>query len=90
MPGVSRVTVDTAVGTIVGNLAPKVIVEGVPIVVVGAAVEPHAPCPIPPHCDATMSGSSAKVKANSILICREGDAATCGHTATGSGKVFAG
>ena len=31
MPGVSRVTVDTAVGTIVGNPAPKVIVEGVPL-----------------------------------------------------------
>ena len=90
MPGVSRVTVDTAVGTIVGNLAPKVIVEGVPIVVKGAAVEPHARCPIPPHCDAVMSGSSAKVQANAIFICREGDAATCGHTATGSGKVFAG
>ena len=60
MPGVSRVTVDTAVGTIVGNLAPKVIVEGVPIVVVGAAVEPHAPCPIPPHCDAVMAFAAVR------------------------------
>lgn len=90
MPGISRVGIDTAVGTIVGNLAPKVIVEGVPIVVKGASVEPHAPCPIPPHCDAVMDAHSQKVKANGIFICREGDAATCGHTATGSGKVFAG
>jgi hypothetical protein len=37
-----------------------------------------------------MSGSSSTVYANGILICREGDPATCGHPATGSGNVFSG
>ena len=41
MPGVSRVGVDTAAGTIVGNLAPTVFVNGSPIAVKGAEVTPH-------------------------------------------------
>ena len=43
MPGAVRVGVDTAGGTITGNLAPKVLVNGFPIGVIGAAIEPHAP-----------------------------------------------
>jgi uncharacterized Zn-binding protein involved in type VI secretion len=37
-----------------------------------------------------MKGHSGTVKANGIPICRAGDDATCGHTASGSGDVKAG
>jgi hypothetical protein len=43
MPGISRITQDTAGGTIVGVLAPKVFVNGTPIAVKGAAVSGHGP-----------------------------------------------
>jgi uncharacterized Zn-binding protein involved in type VI secretion len=87
MPGVSRVNADTAAGTIVGNLAPTVFVNGNPIAVKGADVSGHGRGS---HRSPVMDGSSSTVYANGILICREGDAATCGHPATGSGNVFSG
>lgn len=89
MPGVSRVTIDTAGGTIVGALVPSVNVNGVPIAVIGAAVTPHPP--VPPHTTApAMAEGSGTVFAGGIPVCRAGDAASCGHAATGSGDVFAG
>lgn len=89
MPGVSRVGVDTAGGTIVGNLAPTVFINGAPCVVQGAAVEPHPT--VPPHTGApVMAGHSATVFACGIPVCRQGDLASCGHPATGSDNVFAG
>lgn len=87
MPGISRVGVDAAGGTITGNLAPTVFVNGSPIAVKGAAVAGHGPSP---HASPTMSGSSSTVYANGIQVCRAGDAATCGHAASGSGDVNAG
>lgn len=89
MPGVSRVGVDTAGATIVGVLAPTVCVNGSNIVCQGAAVTPHLPGP--PHSTSpVMVGASGTVYAGGIAVCRQGDAASCGHTATGSGDVFAG
>lgn len=88
MPGVSRVGVDLAGGMIVGNLAPTVFANGSPVAVQGAAVESHPP--VPPHTGApSMVGHSGTVYANGIGTCRQGDAASCGHAATGSGDVFA-
>ena len=87
MPGIARVGVDTAGGTITGNLAPTVFVNGSPIAVKGAAVAGHG---AGPHASPTMDGASGKVYANGIAVCREGDAATCGHPASGSGTVSAG
>ncbi len=79
---------DAAGGTVVGNLAPTVRVNGAPVVVQGAAVTSHGNAP---HNAATMAGHSATVRANGILVCRAGDAATCGHTlAPGSSNVRAG
>ena len=80
MQGVSRVGADAAGGTIVGNLAPTVFVNGKPIVVKGATVDGHGRSP---HSSPVMSGSSSTVYANNILICRQGDTATCGHVASG-------
>ena len=87
MPGIARVGVDAAGGTIVGNLAPTVFVNGSPIAVQGAAVAPHGRSP---HNAAVMVGASGTVKANGIPVCRAGDAASCGDTASGSGTVNAG
>jgi uncharacterized Zn-binding protein involved in type VI secretion len=87
MPGISRVNQDTAGGTITGNLAPTVFVNGNPIACLGAAVQSHG---LAPHAAPTMSGHSSTVNANGIPICRAGDQATCGHAASGSANVFAG
>jgi uncharacterized Zn-binding protein involved in type VI secretion len=87
MPGISRVGVDAAGGKIVGNLAPTVYVNNAPVVVKGATVEGHGRSP---HSGPVMDKSSGTVRANNIEICRAGDAASCGHAATGSGDVNAG
>lgn len=86
--GVSRVGLDTAGGLIIGPpLAPTVFVNGAPIVVVGTVVAPHG---TGPHAAAVMVGGSATVYAGGLPVCRDGDAASCGDTATGSNDVFAG
>lgn len=87
MPGISRVGVDAAGGTITGNLAPTVFVNGAPIAVKGAAVASHGR---DPHSSPVMVGCSGTVYAQGIAVVRAGDAASCGHTASGSGNVFAG
>jgi uncharacterized Zn-binding protein involved in type VI secretion len=87
MAGVSRVGVDNAGGTIVGNLAPTVKVNGSPVAVQGAQVSGHGRGS---HSNPVMQGHSGTVKANGIPICRAGDPASCGHPATGSGDVKAG
>ena len=87
MPGVSRVGVDSAGGTIIGNLVPSVTVNGAPIAVMGAAVAGHG---LPPHASPVMVGHSGTVTAGGIPICRAGDAASCGHPASGSSNVSAG
>lgn len=85
MPGAARVGIDAAGGTIVGNLAPTVFVDNSPIAVKGAAVSGHGK---PPHASPVMSGASGNVFANNIPVCRAGDAATCGHAASGSADVI--
>lgn len=87
MGGIARVGVDTAGGTITGNLAPTVFVNGSPVAVIGAAIAGHGKAP---HAAPTMAAGSGTVKAQGIGVCRAGDAATCGHAASGSGNVTAG
>ncbi len=87
MPGVSRVGLDVAGGTIIGVLVPTVRVNGRKVAVKGAAVAGHGPSP---HSNPVMVGCSSTVRAGGIGVCRRGDAASCGHTATGSSDVFAG
>jgi uncharacterized Zn-binding protein involved in type VI secretion len=86
MPGIARVGKDTAGGIITGSLAPTVIVNGFPIAVKGAAVASHG---YTPHDSAVMVGSSGDVIANGIQICRAGDSASCGDSASGSSDVIA-
>lgn len=87
MPGVSRISKDAAGGTIVEALAPSVRVNGSPVAVLGCAVAPHG---FGLHAGPVMAAASGTVFAEGIAICREGDQASCGHPATGSGNVFAG
>lgn len=87
MPGVARIDQDQAGGTITGVLAPTVFVNGTNVAVIGAEVEPHG---TGLHAAPVMAEGSATVFAEGIAVCREGDAANCGHTATGSGDVAAG
>lgn len=87
MPGISRVGIDKAGGVVTGNLAPTVFVNGAPIVVKGATIEPHGP---QPHGSPVMDEASVDVFANGIGICRTGDLATCGHPITGSRNVLTG
>lgn len=87
MPGVSRVAVDTAGGIIAEALAPSVRVNGAPVAVLGCAVAPHG---AGAHAGPVMAAASGTVFAEGIAICRAGDAASCGHLASGSGNVNAG
>ncbi len=87
MPGVSRISQDSAGGTIIGILAPRVFVNGTNVAVKGAAVAGHG---LGVHAGPVMAGASGTVFANGIGVCRQGDAASCGHLAMGSGNVFAG
>ena len=87
MPGISRINQDTAGGTIIGILAPSVFVNGTPIAVLHCAVQGHGSGA---HAGPVMAQASSSVFAESIPVCRQGDAASCGHPATGSANAFAG
>ena len=66
----------------------KVRADGTACVVQGDGVTPHPPNPtLPPHANATMARASAKVFIGGVAAVRAGDAATCGHAASGSSKV---
>ena len=87
MPGVTRKGTDVAGGALVQG-SPNVFANSKSAVRKGDGVAahgkpPHAPMPV-------MVGKSATVFVNSIGVCRRGDAASCGHPASGSGNVFAG
>ena len=87
MPGIARVGQDTAGGLINGGGQSTVFVNGKLAAVIGDAVASHG---VGPHASATMAQGSSTVFAEGIGVCREGDAATCGHTATGSSNTLAG
>jgi uncharacterized Zn-binding protein involved in type VI secretion len=87
MPGVARVGVDAAGGIIKGVLAPSVLVNGAPVAVKGADVTGHGSGL---HAGPVMVGASGTVFAEGIGVCRAGDAANCGDTASGSANVLAG
>ncbi|MEX0304351.1 MAG: PAAR domain-containing protein [Leisingera sp.] len=87
MPGVSRIGQDAAGGTIVEALAPSVRVNGSSVAVLGCAVAPHG---FGVHGAPVMASASGTVFAEGIAVCRQGDLASCGHAASGSGDVSAG
>ena len=82
MPGVSLVGTDAAGGTITGQLQSRVFDRGSALAVIGDSVAPHGP-PTPPHQSAVMAEGSSRVYIDGIPVCRAGDAASCGHAASG-------
>ena len=86
MPGIARVGVDSAGGIILGGGQSTVFVNGSLAAVIGDAVAGHG---LGIHAGPTMAEGSSDVFAENIGVCREGDAATCGDTATGSSDSFA-
>lgn len=87
MAGIARVGVDKAGGIITGSLSPTVNVNGSPIAVKNAGVLAHGSAT---HTAPIMQQASSTVFAQGKAVCRAGDAATCGHTASGSTNVNAG
>ena len=88
MPGVARVTDDTAGGTQLGGNQHWVYIDDTLVVVRGDDVLSHPPCPqVPAHCAAVMVGASSWVYIDDRPICRAGDLASCGHPSTGSDWV---
>ena len=85
MPGVSRVGIDIAGGLIIGVLAPRTIVNGVPVTVVGAAIVPHG---LGPHGSPFMITGTSRWIANGIQVCRAGDLANCGHATSGGSRTL--
>lgn len=86
MPGVSRETIDSAGGPLIATVT-TVKVNNQSIIVQGDPVTSHGSSP---HNAAVMVGASGTVKAGGKFVCRQGDAASCTHTASGSGDVIAG
>jgi len=86
MPGISRDTIDNAGGSLIATVT-TIKVNNQSIIVKNDSVTSHDSGP---HTNATMIGSSGTVKAGGKFVCRQGDNASCGHTATGSGDVNAG
>jgi uncharacterized Zn-binding protein involved in type VI secretion len=80
----SRVQVDTAGGLINTNGQSHVRIVGKFWAIVGDAVAGHGTAP---HDVATMTQGSNFVKIGGVAACRAGNAASGGHTATGSGPV---
>lgn len=87
MPGISRVGQDAAGGTILPGANGSVFVNGMLAAVRGCPVAGHGKNE---HSGPSMVGASGSVFVQGIGVCRQGDPASCGHTASGSGDVFAG
>lgn len=82
-----RTGVDTAGGGIIGPGSPIQSIlrdQGQAVAVFAEPVQNHG---TGGHASATMVGSNNVLRAAGVLACRLGDAATCGHTATGSGVL---
>jgi len=88
MPGIQRQGDTNSAGGAATSGVASVRVNGIPVVVAGASVAPHAPWPQrrrnphPPHASATTTGSGT-VRAEGIPVVLAGDVDTCGHARTG-------
>lgn len=85
MAGVVRKDTDSAGGILIGGSS-NVFCENHPVVRIGDAVQGHGSGP---HSSPKMNQGSPNVFVNGIPLCRAGDTASCGHTASGSSTVFA-
>ena len=79
MPAVAQVNKSSAGGTISGPGVSSVVVEGYTISVKGDNVQGHGQSP---HNAPTMNQGSSTVFAGGKAVCRQGDSASCGHSAS--------
>ena len=84
--GICRNSVDTAGGALISSQS-SVKANGENVIVNGNSVTPHGDSP---HNSATMIAGSNNVFVGGIAVCNAGDAATCGHNASGSDNVNVG
>ena len=84
--GICRNSVDTAGGALISSQS-SVKANGENVIVNGNSVTPHC---YSPHKSATMIAGSNNVFVGGIAVCNAGDAATCGHNASGSDNVNVG
>lgn len=82
MPGVAVKAVDVAGGPQIGGHAPWFTVDGQVVVCVGDPVTPHG---VAKHADPYMAEGVDWFTIDGIPVCREGNAADCGHPTTGRG-----
>lgn len=85
MPGICRDN-DTAGGDLIASQS-SVYANDEKVIVDGDAVAGHGD---PPHAAPTMTAGSNNVFVGNVAVCNAGDAASCGHTASGSGDVIVG
>lgn len=79
--GVTRVGADAAGGRVEGGGQSFVRAGGDLLALVGDAVAPHGAAP---HSSATLAAGSTVLRIGGTAVVRAGDAATCGHPATGA------
>ena len=86
--GAARTLLDSAGGLIIGPGESTVLVNSMPISVLGDAITSHGENQ---HLAASMLiGSPRSVLAGGVPVVRQGDPSTCGHISTGSGNVLIG
>jgi uncharacterized Zn-binding protein involved in type VI secretion len=94
MPAAARLNdPDTSDGVIVGAVASKTVINGVPVALVGSIDSAHSPWgpPHPPHAAATIISGSSTVICEGKAVARVGDPLSCGHViASGSPNVIVG
>jgi uncharacterized Zn-binding protein involved in type VI secretion len=78
MPAVCRIGVDKAGGTILSSSNGTVLVNGIPASVMGSKVAGHGKGS---HSSPTMVTGSPNVFIQGVPVVRNGDSASCGHTA---------
>lgn len=81
MSGISRAGVDTAGGVILGGGQDFVSVEGAPVALKGDPVAGHG---LDEHAGPVMAEGVAWMTIDGVPVVRAGNAASCGHPATGS------
>jgi uncharacterized Zn-binding protein involved in type VI secretion len=86
MPGISRNSgTDVAGGALIEG-SPNVFADNDPAVRLGDSVAGHGPGP---HAAPVMADANGgEVYANNILVCHQGNVASCGHPSSGSGDVY--
>lgn len=83
MPGACRAEQDVA-GGVIASGSQNVFVNDRPLVRVGDRISGHGSGK---HGGPVMATGSSTVKTNGISTCKQGDVASCGHSATGSDNV---